>query len=406
MSPEPKHIVLITTTHLSANPRLLKEATALAEQGYRISTVCCFTKQWAFEADREILKKAPFKAILVGGSPSQNRLLWQTGRIRRKICGWFPALQLCRHRMYAQAYDEMLSAAIRLKADLYVGHNPGALSVVALAARKQGAPYAFDVEDFHREESAADANSGAGKWKRLLEETYLPGAAYLTAAGPLIAAEYQALFPGQKIVAINNVFSRNQQPPFRETGEGPLKLFWFSQTIGTDRGLEDVCKALQLIPHIPVRLTLLGQCTSDRKSHFSSQCTGPNHSVEIYDPVEPARIFEFAAGQDIGLALEPAFSKNNDIALSNKIFTYLLSGNAVITSETSAQKQFMEQYPEVGRSYPIGDVRALAAHLEYYYHNRQTLNHARQTAWRLANEKLNWEEEQKKLLRLVESVWA
>lgn len=406
MKSRDNHIVLITTTHLSANPRLLKEATAFTKNGYRVTTICCYTKQWAFEADREILKLAPFKATLVGGTPHHDQWIWQLGRLRRKICSWLPVLPPFRRRMFAQAYDEMLNTAVRLKADFYIGHNPGALAVAANAAKKNGVRFAFDAEDFHREESAGDARSGAGKWKRKLEETYFPGAAYLTTAAPLIAAEYQALFPGQKVTAINNVFSRQQQPPFHETGDGPLKLFWFSQTIGTDRGLEDVFGAMQLIPQIPIRLTLLGQCAGERKSYFLSQGTGPNHSIEMYDPVEPARIFEFAAGQDIGLALEPAFSKNNDIALSNKIFTYLLAGNAIIASETSAQKQFMDQYPEAGRSYPIGAAQALAAHLEFYYLNRQALNHARQSAWRLANEKLNWEEEQKKLLRLVESVWT
>lgn len=296
--------------------------------------------------------------------------------------------------------------AIRLNADLYIGHNIGALPIVAKVARRLNKPYAFDAEDFHREESVSDTGSGMGKWKRLLEEQYFPGAAYLTAASPLIAAEYQKHFPAKSFATLNNVFSRAQQPPFRESAGGPLKLFWFSQTIGTDRGLGDVFAALQRIPHIPVRLTLLGRCTEAIKQAFLSRRSTPDHVIKILDPMAPDSIFELAAGQDIGLALEPGFSKNNNIALSNKIFTYLLAGNAVIATETSAQKQFMEQYPGVGRSYPIGDVQALAAHLEYYYFNRQALDDARRAAWRLANEKLNWEEEQKKLLRLVENVWA
>lgn len=406
MKTEDKHIVLVTTTHLSANPRLLKETTALAGGHYRVTVVCCYTKQWAFEADREILKQAPFKAILVGGTPRQNRLLWHFGRFRRKICAWLPALPPCRRRMFAQGYDEMLTAALRMKADLYIAHNLGTLAVAAHAGQKLGVPYAFDAEDFHREESVSDTGSGMGKWKRLLEEQYFPGAAYLTAASPLIAEEYQKHFPAKSFTTLNNVFPRAQQPPFRESAGGPLKLFWFSQTIGTDRGLGDVFAALQRIPHIPVRLTLLGRCTEAIKQTFLSRRSTPDHVIQILDPVAPDSIFELAAGQDIGLALEPGFSKNNDIALSNKIFTYLLAGNAVIATETSAQKQFMEQYPGVGRSYRIGDVQALAAHLEHYYLNRQALHDARRAAWRLANEKLNWEEEQKKLLRLVESVWT
>jgi len=405
MTPRAKHIVLVTTTHLSTNPRLLKEANALSAQGYRITVLSCYTIKWGYEADQRIIKEAPFNTILVGGTPNENRWLWHYGRLRRKICSWFPFLQACRIRMFARVYDELSAAAIQLKADLYIGHNLGTLPVVANAAKKRGVPYAFDAEDFHREESASDAVSNSGKWKRLIEEQYFPGAAYITAASPLIGAEYQKHFPSQKFPVINNVFPKALQPPFRDSPKGHLRLFWFSQTIGTDRGLDDVVGAIQLISDIPVQLTLLGKCSDPLKQYFESKCASPNHTIRIHDPIEPSQIFTVAAGQDIGLALESGASLNRNIALTNKIFTFLLAGNAVLVSETPAQKNFIQDYPSTGLSYPIGDIQSLAKHLTFFYQNRQALQHARRSAWQLAHDALNWEEEQKKLIQLIESIW-
>jgi glycosyltransferase involved in cell wall biosynthesis len=405
MTSQSKHIVLVTTTHLSTNPRLLKEANALSAQGYRVTVLSCYTIKWGYDADQRIIKEAPFNTILVGGTPNKNLRLWHYGRLRRKTCSWFPFIPACRIRMFARAYDELLSAAIQLKADLYIGHNLGTLPVVANAAKKHGVPYAFDAEDFHREEAASDAVSNSGKWKRLIEERYFPGAAYITAASPLIGAEYQKHFPGQTVAVINNVFSKARQPPFRNSTNGPLKLFWFSQTIGTDRGLDDVLNAMQHIPEIPILLTLLGRCSDSLKQYFESKCATPNHTIRIHDPIEPDQIFTLDAEQDIGLALESGVSLNRNIALTNKIFTYLLAGNAVLVSETPAQKNFIQEYPSTGLSYPIGDIQSLANHLTFFYQNRQTLQHARRSAWQLAHDTLNWEEEQKKLIKLIESIW-
>lgn len=399
-----EHIVLITTTLLSANPRLLKEAWALAGQGYRVTVVCCYTKRWAFEADREILKDAPFKAILVGGTPYQDTLCWHFGRFRRKVCSWLSFLPPCRPRMHAQAYDEMLATAVRLDADLYIAHNPGALAVASQAAKKRRAPFAFDAEDFHRGESVI---AGRNRNVKILEDRYLPNASYISAASTLIAHEYALLFPEQKVVAINNVFSRAIQPAFRTLDStDALRLFWFSQTVGRDRGIQDAIQAMNLLPELNLELTILGYCKAEIKSFFLGQRKVDKHRLNFIDPVQPDAIFRLASGHDIGLALEPAFSKNNDIALSNKIFTYLLSGNAILASETAMQKKFMKNYPCIGRTHPVGDVNAMASNLNFYYLNRQALNESRQSAWKLANQHLNWEEEQKILIRLVEDTLA
>jgi hypothetical protein len=49
------------------------------------------------------------------------------------------------------------------------------------------------------------------------------------------------------------------------------------------------------------------------------------------------RWIRLSAQADIGLALEPGTTPNNDIAISNKLYTYILAGNAVVASNTSGQ---------------------------------------------------------------------
>ena len=47
------HICLVGAGQLSTTPRLVKEADALVEAGYRVTTVTTRFLDWACEADRE-----------------------------------------------------------------------------------------------------------------------------------------------------------------------------------------------------------------------------------------------------------------------------------------------------------------------------------------------------------------
>ncbi|HTD39693.1 MAG TPA: hypothetical protein VK671_03665, partial [Mucilaginibacter sp.] len=110
----------------------------------------------------------------------------------------------------------------------------------------------------------------------------------------------------------------------------------------------------------------------------------------------------FAARFDIGLALEPGFSMNNNLALSNKIFTYIQAGLALVVSDTDAQFNFLNEYPSIGKTYPKGNEQALADILLNYYQHREQLFETKKAAYAIARQKLNWETESEKFLSTVE----
>ena len=49
-------ICLISKAHLSANPRLLKEARALSQAGYKVSIICGKYSRWGSEADEQLFQ--------------------------------------------------------------------------------------------------------------------------------------------------------------------------------------------------------------------------------------------------------------------------------------------------------------------------------------------------------------
>jgi glycosyltransferase involved in cell wall biosynthesis len=289
-----------------------------------------------------------------------------------------------------------------MTADLYIAHNLGALPAAVKAARKAKVPCSFDAEDFHRGDLGEEMIHLYGL-VTALEEKYLPQCAYITAAAPLIATAYERALGMTNIRVINNVFSRRYIQPVSARNDETLKLFWFSQSIGPERGLELIVSAMGLLPACNIELHLLGSSTESYRNELREKALRSEH-IHFLDPVAPQDIFPLAAGFDIGMASEVPHCENRDICLTNKLFTYLLAGNCILASNTSAQKKFLTDYPGIGIVYDHSAAADLAEKLSFFYCNRQALLDSRRQASRLAADSLNWEKESRILLDLVTAV--
>jgi len=294
------------------------------------------------------------------------------------------------------------------KADLYIAHNLAALPAAMAAAVKWRALCAFDAEDYHLGQMEATAGKEYQLVKRL-EETYMHHCVYISAASPLIAGTYADRLKIGDILVVNNVFSvKNLQPeplPYRR-GQ-TLKLFWFSQTVGPDRGLETVISAMGRLQAGDITLSILGSCSKIERRRLLSLAVSSGvqeRQLNFIDPVPPDEIFMLAASHHIGLAMETNRTLNRRIALTNKLFSYPLSGLGIIATDTPGQRDFLQRYPGIGHLYADGDTPALTSLLEAYIADPGILNHIRLQAWNYAKTTLNWEQEQIGLLDRIAAV--
>ncbi|WP_231461799.1 hypothetical protein [Pedobacter sp. Leaf132] len=395
-----KKICLITPSHISSNPRLIKEAKALVSLNYAVHIIFAQTLNYLIIEDEKILKNNPDLTyqIISNKNIFQKTLLKTLGVISKHIDKFY----LINYQVNYSC-SLFLDCAIKFDADIYIAHNLAALPVAVNAAKINKAKCGFDAEDFHRNELSNDPSIHDVKIKTFIEDKYLKQLDYITAASPLIAKAYKNIYPKLKPVVINNVFELIHQPPVNLNENEGLKLFWFSQTIGKNRGLEDVIEAINIINDAKIELHLLGNLSTEDLTYFNSLAKFP---VNYYEPISGDDIFKFAAKFDIGLALEPGFCLNNEIALSNKLFTHLISGLAIIASNTQAQQQFLEKNAFVGRLYPIANVAELAKIIIQFLNNKDLLNDYKKNAYELAKSKYNWESESKKFLTVVEQTLA
>lgn len=402
-------IVFVTSGQPSANPRLVKEATALSEAGYRVTVIYCPLSPWADNYDEKLFENNPhIKWIRVGWHPIKEKSLYRWARLRSKIYRlvWKIAGNLCDAAIRSMVlYSQVLKKEVlKHQAALYIGHNLGALPAVVKAAQKYQAKAAFDFEDYHRGENPP--HSIQARLIQMVEEKYVPHLSYATAAAPLIAAEYKKHFPQLPIHTINNCFpAAYAANSLSELPHRPLKLFWFSQYIGKNRGLEQVIAAIGRTGDTEIELTLLGNTTPAFREYLlkvaNNNLVRPNQ-VHFMSPVAEAAIVQVAAEHHIGLAVEVPHIRNRELCLTNKIFMYLLAGNAILFSNTPAQQQFLEQHPGIGTLFANGDVDRLADILKTYVKDASLLNTQRNASYVLGQQ-FNWDTEKQQFLKLVEA---
>ena len=403
-----KNITFITTGQPSTNPRLVKEAETLIKLGYQVKVICCFYQGWAQEFDQEIINRNKDVYIYCGGDPVNEKLSYYKTRLRQKtslrLFNYTEAFGIPENAI-SRTHAEALATAKSIKTDLYIAHNLGALPAAVLAAKFNHAKVGYDAEDMHSGQFKNRTEKGY-LLNKFIEEKYFPQTGYFTAASPLIAQNYKQVYPYLNPVLINNVFPKTDlQISANIDTTQPLKLFWFSQTIGAERGIENIIGAMALIAK-PTELHLLGNCSAGDElaivelAKYNRLAPGQIH---FHKPIAPDELFKFAARFDIGMATETAPNLNRDICLTNKIFTYIQAGLAIIASDTQAQRLFLEQYPATGSLYQKDDATSLANCIMEYAENPESLTQTKQMNYQLGQTELNWENESQIFQRIIES---
>jgi glycosyltransferase involved in cell wall biosynthesis len=405
-------ICLITPGHLASTPRLLKEADALIEAGYRVHVVYVRHHAPTEALDRQILLTARWSSTGLNGLTGPAGLL---RKLRRRFARWRlartpdPTLTLVTHAQHAEAMH-LAKVASRIPANFYLGHCLSALPAAAWAAQKRGVPYGFDLEDFHDAETEeATRDPVSAKAGHILQSRLLPACRHLTAASPLIARTYSEVYQVQPSVILN-VFPLSQAPqppsaPRPITAQRPACLYWFSQTVGPGRGLESVI-AIMAQMRTPVELHLRGSASpayvEALQAHARS--VGLRIPVRFLDPGAATEMARLAANADLGLSTEESRPLNRDICLTNKIFIYLLAGIPQLLSNTTAQSALAGELGEAGLLANLADIAGTARLLDGFLSDPARVRAARKRAVELTQSQFTWDLEKVKFLASIRQI--
>jgi len=403
------HICIVTGSHLCRNPRVVKEAHALAEVGYDVTVLGPIFNDDLRIEDRTLLDGAAWthRASVDLRSPVQGN--W--ARLQRKLGTYWTRFGGESPNALGYGVKQSLRQARRMNADLYIGHEEVGLWVV-WKLQKEGFLVGADFEDWHtRDLLPEDRHGRPMKLLEQVESDLLQTAGHRTTTSKAMAQAMAEAYNAPPPAVVYNAFPWSDRESIDGTsrdrdGSGRVSLHWVSQTIGPGRGLETLCSALSRV-RTPLQVHLRGQCRSDYRSTLDDIFPTENgHTLHIHGLVSPNDLLNHVAEHDIGLALEPHEPDNKLYTISNKILHYLLGGLAVVATDTAGQQEVAEAAGAAVRLCPPNDPEELARQLFALVETEDSLKRAQQDALRAARETFCWEQQVPRLLNSVDHALA
>jgi hypothetical protein len=378
---------------------MVRAADTLDAAGFEVSVVSVRHTPWADAADRALLASRRWPATRLDFRGRVRRLLAKTRSARSTDASELSSLGERASAFHAALVDE----AIREPADFIYGGSNGAIAAVAVAAARLSVPYAVDFEDAHGLEPLECGDTEKASVFSRLEAHVVSRAQWVSAAGQGVAT-YLHTRHGAGAVVLNNVFARPTDPPASSAPRLPLKVYWFSQTIGPRRGLEMAVHACRKAD-VPIQLTLRGL---DRSGFVQQLRDGVNGSslLEIRHeaPGDPDLMVTLAREHHVGLSLEDHTIPHRDVCTPNKFFAYLAAGLAVAATPTTGQRPIVAACG--GGAVAVSDAEGLARLFGQWSDSRTELESVRTRAWEAARSRWCWEHpaERDAFLAAIESI--
>lgn len=403
-----KKILILIGGHLCTAPRPQKEAQTLADAGHDVTVRGFWFDPELVERDRSLMvnKKWRFEPI-IDFQPTHRLKNWGIrlqGRLAKELFQRFGTFSPALLGYGAKA---MLNAARTARADLTIVHSEAGLWAGNQLLDK-GFRVGVDFEDWFSEDLLPDARAVRPiNELKALESRLVHECTYCLTTSHALAEALAKAYQAPKPMVIYNVFpwaEREQiDQHLRDRSYLNLpSLHWFSQTIGSGRGLETLFQALPYLT-LPVEIHLRGNYPESARQWLEPLIPqGWRDRIFIHPTVPNAELISRIAEHDIGLALECNDIPSRNLTITNKLFQYLQAGLAVIATDTTGQREVLYQWPAVGRLIPSNDPLALAQAIENLLHAPDKLTAAKAAALRAAKEQFCWEPQAKVLLQAAD----
>jgi hypothetical protein len=121
-------------------------------------------------------------------------------------------------------------------------------------------------------------------------------------------------------------------------------MIWFSQTIGTGRGIEAFMELMKKVS-VPVELHFVGYSSLSYTNFLNDFLKGTPHILHVHPPMEHNEMLQLVAQFEFGLALENTYPQSRDLTITNKILVYLQLGLRVIATPTQGHLELQQQFP-------------------------------------------------------------
>ncbi len=400
-----KKILLLTAGHLSSCPRLLKEAEHLYLSGYSIEIFFLSSIPEIAKRDNEIIANhSKWKFHILNWNINSivvtfSKIIFSFNKLLNFDSDLLQSTSF--------AFNQTLKD---VQADLYIVHHPSLLPIAFKLAKRYNSKVVYDIEDAFPFVEDGRFESNPNKSIYELEKKYLNACAMITSASPFYIDLYKKMYKGiPNPIQLLNVFSahHNEDIIYKDRmSKGKISLYWYSQTIGLNRGLQDIFLAFNILPINKFELHIRGAVNEEVKSSLLALITNQLQADAVYfhDLVGFEELENRNREHDIGLALETANNLNKELCISNKLLDYIRCGLMCIATDNKGHRFILDNFKNINCLYPNGDVSALTKILLNCLNNPNQIEQAKLLSNKLAMEKFSWEIESKNWSKSINEI--
>lgn len=440
-----KHVLILSFTPVTDEPRVLRQTRSFEENGWHIN-VCGMDGRakkptswtlWTFKVSKNrITFKRKYdetdstrKATNIFETPKEkqnianliySKLPQRVRRILYNIIFNIPsAITLIRsrysdkvaieyywkHFYYKQLYENLRNALHEefSKPNLIVAHDYFTAPIAEKLAVEFSCPYTVDVHEYANGQYMHSLlwRIFYRPWVKRMQGMYLAKSAFNTTVcdgiANLLTEDYQSL-PRPTVIRSTPFYVSMPYNP----AEYPIKVLYHGIIYHT-RGLD---MAIESLPkwRPEYTLTFRGPGSSDYIQHLKEKAKtlGVLDRLEIEPPALFHQIVPEANRADIGYFIHEDVSPQKRFTLPNKFFEYIMAGLALCVSDLPEMRKIVEQY-NLGELVDGYDPDKIAIAINNM--DREKINIAKSNALNAAKD-LCWENESSHMINSYEKLIA
>ncbi len=278
--------------------------------------------------------------------------------------------------------------------DIVCGIDLDTLLPAFLVAKLRGKPLVYDAHEYFTEMEEVVERPGVKKAWKSLEKWIVPKVCY----GYTVSKGYTDLFRKEYQVEfeiVRNATVLRELEPLEKKD----RYILYQGAVNHGRGLESMVQAMH---KIEAKLIVCGQ--GDIYDQLVRQVEEEHleEKVSFMGYVQPEKLVDFTRGATIGLTLFEAKGLSNKYSMANRFYDYLHSGVPQIAMSYPDYKMFNEEF-EVATLVDDLQPFTLASAINHLLKDKKRYELLHENALE-ARKVYNWQQEEKRLLGVYESV--
>jgi glycosyltransferase involved in cell wall biosynthesis len=365
----PKAIVCVTND-LSTDQRVYKTCMTLQQCGYEV-----------VEYGR-----------ILPGSVSLERT-FQTKRVRH----FFNSKAL----FYAEYNIRLFFYLLFHPSDLIFANDLDTLPAAYLVSKIKKTRLIYDTHEYFTETPELVNRPKIQRIWEKIESWIFPNLQSIITVNQSIADLYQKKYK-KKLVVVRNIPSFFEPERIKSRKELQLpedkKILIIQGTgINVDRGAEEACRAMKYLDNTVLLIIGSGDVFPDLKIIIENEHL--QNKVIIKPKMSFQELRQYTIQSDLGLSIDKDTNLNYRFSLPNKLFDYIHAGIPVLTSNLPEIRKITDEF-HLGFSIENHHPEHIAEVISRIFNNEIEYMQAKSSTI-YAKEILNWKEEQKTLIQLI-----